>query len=133
MAEYSPREKRILGFPKRLWPGGTTRGWVEGPHLYRHGGRYYLVCAEGGTGYHHCASVARAGSLWGPYESDPQNPVLTSSPVEEIDDPTVVEPSGSSFATAFIAAFSMRAIIAGVASTGMSPEPTASAVCAWST
>lgn len=87
MAEYSPREKRILGFPKRLWPGGTTRGWVEGPHLYRHGGRYYLVCAEGGTGYHHCASVARAGSLWGPYESDPQNPVLTSSPVEEIDDP----------------------------------------------
>lgn len=24
--------------------------WIEGPHLYKKNGRYYLMCAEGGTG-----------------------------------------------------------------------------------
>ena len=42
--------------------------------------------------------------------------------------PTVVEPSGSAPATAFIAAFSISAIIAGVAKTAISPEPRAWAV-----
>ena len=48
--------------------------------------------------------------------------------VVSIIDPTVVEPSGNSAATASIAAFSIRATIAGVASTSMSPEPSARAV-----
>ena len=43
---------------------------------------------------------------------------------------TVVQPSGSSFLTASMAAFSISAIIIGVARTGMSPEPTAIAVTA---
>ena len=78
MAEYDAQEKRLVGYPKRIWSGGTTRGWIEGPHLYKHRGRYYLLCAEGGTGYHHCSSVARAEKIWGPYEGDPANPVITS-------------------------------------------------------
>ena len=86
LAEYSPREKKLLDYPCRIWYGGTKRGWVEGPHLYRRGEYYYIVCAEGGTGYHHCAAVGRSKSIWGPYESDPQNPVLTSSPWEEVPD-----------------------------------------------
>ena len=44
--------------------------------------------------------------------------------------PTVVQPSGKWPATAYIAAFSMSAIIAGVASTGMSLEPIVTAVTA---
>ena len=44
--------------------------------------------------------------------------------------PTVVEPSGRWGATAFIAAFSMRATMAGVANTSMSPEPMVRAVLA---
>lgn len=78
IAEYSVKEKRILGYPKRIWYGGTKRGWVEGPHMYKHGGVYYLMCAEGGTGYHHCASVGRGNSVFGPFERDPKNPIITS-------------------------------------------------------
>lgn len=78
IAQYSPEQKKLVGFPKRIWDGGTKRGWVEGPHLYKHEGRYYLLCAEGGTGYHHCASIARAEMIMGPYETDPHNPILTS-------------------------------------------------------
>ena len=47
--------------------------------------------------------------------------------------PTVVLPSGRHSFTAFIAAFSMSAIMAGVASTGMSPEPRVMAVWVSST
>ncbi len=78
LAEYSLKHKALTGYPKRIWPGGTKRGWVEGPHLYKHEGRYYLLCAEGGTGYHHCTTVARGDSVWGPYEADPAGPVISS-------------------------------------------------------
>lgn len=53
-------------------------GWIEGPYLYKHAGKYYLLCAEGGTGYHHCASMGRADTIWEPYEPDPKNPIITS-------------------------------------------------------
>jgi xylan 1,4-beta-xylosidase len=37
------------------------------------------MCAEGGTGYGHSVTVARSDFVLGPYESDPCNPVLTST------------------------------------------------------
>lgn len=55
-------------------PAGVT----EGPHLYRHDGWYYLLCAEGGTGFNHGAVVARSRNLLGPYEIDPNGPLLTT-------------------------------------------------------
>lgn len=45
-----------------------------------------------------------------------------------ISAPTVVAPSGNAPATANMAAFSISATMAGVAKTGMSPEPMAAAV-----
>lgn len=80
MAEYSAEKKAIVGYPKRIWKGGTDRGCMEGPHLTKHDGRYYLMCAEGGTGYNHCVTMGRAGQVWGPYEGDPKNPIVTSVP-----------------------------------------------------
>lgn len=82
LAEYDPAEKKLLGIPRRIYTGGTDRGCIEAPHLYRRGEWYYLMCAEGGTGYNHCVTLARAKSPWGPYEPDPQNPILTSNPRE---------------------------------------------------
>ncbi len=82
LAEYSPEKKRLLGYPKPISYGSTNRGCLEGPHLYKHGEYYYLLCAEGGTGYYHCTSVARSKNIWGPYEGDPCNPILTSNPEE---------------------------------------------------
>lgn len=57
---------------------GTELGVVEGAHLYRKDGWYYLLTAEGGTGYQHAATLARSSSLLGPYEVHPHNPLLTS-------------------------------------------------------
>lgn len=80
MVEYSPEQRSILGYPRRIWNGGTDRGCIEAPHLTKRNGWYYIMCAEGGTGYNHCVTMGRSKNVWGPYEKDPQNPILTSSP-----------------------------------------------------
>ena len=49
MVEYDPKAKRIIGYPKRIWRGGTDRGCIEAPHLTKRNGYYYIMCAEGGT------------------------------------------------------------------------------------
>ena len=50
----------------------------EGPNLYKREGLYYLMMAEGGTGWNHGISMARSRSITGPYELDPQGAVLTT-------------------------------------------------------
>ncbi len=80
LVEYDPKAKAIVGYPKRIWRGGTDRGCLEAPHLTKRDGYYYLMCAEGGTGYYHCVTMARAKSPFGPYEGDPTNPILTAVP-----------------------------------------------------
>jgi xylan 1,4-beta-xylosidase len=51
---------------------------TEGPNIYKHDGWYYLMLAEGGTGWNHGISMARAKSITGPYELDPQPSVITA-------------------------------------------------------
>ena len=51
---------------------------TEGPNLYKRGEWYYLMLAEGGTGWNHGISMARSRSLLGPYELDPQPSVITT-------------------------------------------------------
>ena len=46
--------------------------------------------AEGGTGYEHMVTMARSRSIWGPYEEDPGNPVLTS----DVDNPEKLQKCG---------------------------------------
>jgi xylan 1,4-beta-xylosidase len=82
--EYDPVLQTMIGESKEIWRGGTKRGCVEGPHLYKHAGMYYLLCAEGGTGYGHCVTIARSSSPWGPYEGDPENPILSAT--EDFED-----------------------------------------------
>lgn len=82
MVEYDPEKKEVIGYPERIWRGGTDRGCIEAPHLTRRGDYYYIMCAEGGTGYNHCVTMGRAKEVWGPYERDPKNPIVTSAPGE---------------------------------------------------
>ncbi|MGW3285064.1 family 43 glycosylhydrolase [Streptomyces sp. NPDC001002] len=56
---------------------------IEGPKLVRRDGWYYLVLAEGGTGFEHGVRVARSRALTGPYVLD-DRPLLTSR-----DDPSL--------------------------------------------
>lgn len=54
--------------------GGSS---PEGPHLYKIKDYYYLMSAEGGTGYRHREVIQRSKSPWGPYEPSPYNPVVS--------------------------------------------------------
>ena len=78
LQEYLPRERRLTGERKFIFPG-TALDCTEAPHLYRHGGYYYLMTAEGGTGYAHAVTMARARAIDGPYEPDPGGPLLTAA------------------------------------------------------
>jgi len=77
LQELDPQSKTLVGPIHKIWKG-TSIGLVEGPHLYKKDGWYYLLCAEGGTEYEHAVSVARSRTLTGPYETHPQNPLCTS-------------------------------------------------------
>lgn len=83
LQEYSMEQKTLVGPTKNIFKG-THLGLTEAPHIYKKGDFYYLVTAEGGTGYEHAVTIARSKSLSGPYEVDPQNPVLTSKANNEL-------------------------------------------------
>lgn len=46
LVEYSPKEKAVVGYPKRIWRGGTDRGCIEAPHLTKRNGYYYIMCGR---------------------------------------------------------------------------------------
>lgn len=68
---------KLIGERKLVYKGSGI-GCTEGPHMYHIGEWYYLLVAEGGTGYEHCVTLARSRSIWGPFETSPNNPILTS-------------------------------------------------------
>ncbi len=49
LQEYSPEKKTLIG-ERKLISIGTGLGTVEGPHLYKRNGIYYLLTAEGDSG-----------------------------------------------------------------------------------
>lgn len=84
---------------RELWKG-TGGSCPEGPHLYKIGGYYYLMIAEGGTEYGHMETIARSKSPWGPFESCPRNPILThrstTSPIQATGHADLIEaPNGT--------------------------------------
>jgi xylan 1,4-beta-xylosidase len=77
LQEYSPSERRLISERKRIFQG-TTIGFTEGPHLYKRNGYYYLLTAEGGTGWGHAVTLGRSRNIEGPYELHPDKYILTS-------------------------------------------------------
>lgn len=81
MTELAPDTLQPIGPRKVLINGGMDLSekpiWIEGPHLHKRDGWYYLVCAEDGTGPQHSQVVARSRSIWGPYTPYEHNPILT--------------------------------------------------------
>lgn len=77
LQEYCRKSRRLVGDIHHIFEG-TERGLTEGPHLYKRNGYYYLLTAEGGTGYDHCVTLARSHELTGPYEVHPRNPIISS-------------------------------------------------------
>lgn len=64
--------------PSRCIWQGTGGRYLESPHMYRIGGWYYLMAAEGGTEYGHMIVLARGQTPWGPFNACPGNPILTN-------------------------------------------------------
>ncbi|NHN32650.1 glycoside hydrolase family 43 protein [Paenibacillus agricola] len=78
LQEYSAEERMLIGPVKNIFKG-TELKLTEGPHLYKWHDYYYLLTAEGGTQYNHAVTMSRSKTIEGPYEVDPQNPILTSA------------------------------------------------------
>ncbi|RZJ06079.1 MAG: glycoside hydrolase family 43 protein, partial [Rubrivivax sp.] len=76
LQEYDHDAKKLVGPIKNIYRG-TELGVVEGPHIYKRKGWYYLLTAEGGTYYEHAVTLARSRELDGTYETLPGNPLLT--------------------------------------------------------
>jgi xylan 1,4-beta-xylosidase len=78
---YDPAAKKTVGPRTLLVNGGvdlsTKPIWIEGPHLIRKDGFYYLIAAEGGTAEGHSQVVLRSRSVTGPYVPHEGNPILT--------------------------------------------------------
>ncbi len=78
LQEYDPAQRTLVGDAKNIFLGSDL-GLVEGPHVYKIDGWYYLLTAEGGTFATHAETVARSRTLQGPYEIMPGNPLITSA------------------------------------------------------
>ncbi|MEO6528629.1 MAG: glycoside hydrolase family 43 protein [Gemmatimonadaceae bacterium] len=81
MQQFDVASGKMTGPKTLLVNGGVDLSkkpiWIEAPHIIKRGGKYYLICAEGGTEFNHSEVVFRADSVSGPYRPGPVNPILT--------------------------------------------------------
>ncbi len=76
--ELDIENMRLVGEVHNVWNGAMRNIiWPEGPHLYKIGEYYYIMHAEGGTGPDHAVTVCRSKNVYGPYENNFCNPILT--------------------------------------------------------
>ncbi|MCE4066339.1 glycoside hydrolase family 43 protein [Chryseobacterium gleum] len=75
------KDQVVAGSDKIIVNGGVDLSqkpiWIEGPHIYKKNGKYYLMCAEGGTGGNHSEVIFMADSPKGPFVPAKSNPILT--------------------------------------------------------
>ena len=76
MLHYGVETGRQLGEIHHLGTGLGGR-YPEGPHIYKKDGYYYLLLAEGGTEHGHHVNILRSKNLFGPYQPNPDNPILS--------------------------------------------------------
>lgn len=74
--EIDIKTGKFLSEGRTVW-NGTGGRYAEGPHIYKKDGFYYLMAAEGGTEEAHSETIARSKNIWGPYNPNPANPILT--------------------------------------------------------
>lgn len=78
LASYDIKNFCMKGEPVTIFNSALRVGASpESPHLYHVGEYYYLIIAEGGTEHHHAVMAARSRELFGFYEGNPANPVMT--------------------------------------------------------
>jgi len=97
MYRFDTKEGKVVGECHYLLDAGIhpeeEPQWIEGPHIYKVGGKYYLMAAEGGTGTGHSEVALVADNVTGPYSPVPKNPILTQRDLPE-DRPDKVTSTG---------------------------------------
>src|SRR5574344_1597092 len=76
LCEIDKKSGKRLSPSKKIW-SGTGGRYPEAPHIFKKEGYYYLLIAEGGTEFGHKVTIARSKNIYGPYESNPGNPIVT--------------------------------------------------------
>jgi xylan 1,4-beta-xylosidase len=104
LQEWDAKARRLVGPVKNIFRG-TPLGLVEGPHLFKRNGWYFLTTAEGGTAYNHAVTMARSRAIDGPYEVHPLVHPITSkdaplAPLQRAGHGQIVEtPAGATYHT----------------------------------
>lgn len=79
--EFDVETDQVVGKTKMLVNGGVNLAekpiWIEGPHMYKIKGKYYIMAAEGGTGPNHSEVIFRGDSPMGEFKPWNKNPILT--------------------------------------------------------
>ena len=81
IVEYDVENDCTIGERKIIVDKGVDPSqkpiWIEGPHLYKIDGKYYLMCAEGGTSDQHSEVIFRSDRPMEGYKPWNRNPILT--------------------------------------------------------
>lgn len=110
--EFDWANDRVTGNPVCILDGGIRPEdnpiWIEGPHLYHIGDKYYLMCAEGGTGPDHREVVLEGTSPRGKFTPCAINPILKAPsddrfPVTCTGHADLVETPGGEWYAVFLA------------------------------
>jgi xylan 1,4-beta-xylosidase len=83
MQELDIETEQLIGPVYKIFDG-TELAKTEAPHLYTHNGYYYLLTAEGGTGQDHSVTVCRSKEITGPYEVDPNYPLMSAKGTDSL-------------------------------------------------
>lgn len=79
--EFDAKNLKLIGERTQIVNGGDDLSkkpfWIEGPHLLKKDGMYYLIAAQGGTESNHSEVVFRSKSVTGPFVPYQHNPILT--------------------------------------------------------
>lgn len=78
--EYDPVSRRMVGDFHEVYQAKDI--FLEGPHIFKKDGWYYLFCADTGTGEGHGQTMLRARHVFGPYEMDRPDFGNRTSPTE---------------------------------------------------
>lgn len=109
LSQMDIKTGRLLSDIKPIWLGTGGR-YPEAPHIYKLNGWYYLMIAEGGTEYGHMETIACSKNIWGPYQSNPDNPIIThrnysgmNNPIQGTGHSDIIEAHDGSWWMVFLA------------------------------
>lgn len=66
LQEFDAAGRRMVGPVRDIYRAEGI--FLEGPHIFKRDGWYYLFSADTGTGEAHGQTIQRARDIWGPYE-----------------------------------------------------------------